>query len=99
MGTNLRRRVLVNFSDGEEYVLEASLEVVLCATKDPFELMQRGHYGHTHDLRGAITYYRLSGKLANLIYSLNTTNTQFLPYQFKPVLQFLFAQPRHCDCG
>jgi SNF2 family DNA or RNA helicase len=41
------------------------------------------------DLRGAITYFRLSGKLANLIYSLNTTNTRFLPYQFKPVLQFL----------
>ncbi|GBO87322.1 hypothetical protein MSSD14B_09900 [Marinobacter salsuginis] len=40
-------------------------------------------------LRKEITYRRLSGKLANLIYSLNTTNTQFFPYQFKPVLQFL----------
>lgn len=51
--------------------------------------MARGRYGRAADLRGAITYYRLSGKLANLIYSLNTTNTQFLAYQFKPVLQFL----------
>lgn len=94
VGTNLRRRVLVNFIDGEEFVLEASLEVVQRETKDPFELMRRGDYGHTHDLRGAITYYRLSGKLANLIYSLNTTNTQFLPYQFKPVLQFLDSPSR-----
>lgn len=93
-GAGVRRRVLVNFSDGEEYVLEASLEKVQRETKDPYELMCRGDYGHTHDLRGAITYYRLSGKLANLIYSLNTTNTQFLPYQFKPVLQFLDSPSR-----
>ena len=89
LGAGIRRRVLVTFSDSEEYVLEASLEKVLRETRDPFELMCRGDYGRTLDLRGAITFYRLSGKLANLIYSLNTTNTQFLPYQFKPVLQFL----------
>jgi SNF2 family DNA or RNA helicase len=93
-GSTLRRRVLVNFDDGEEYVLEASLEAIQRETKDPYELMRRGDYGHTRDLRGAITYYRLSGKLANLIYSLNTTNTQFLPYQFKPVLQFLDSPSR-----
>ena len=88
-GAGVRRRLLVNSSDGEEYVLEASLEKVQRESRDPYELMCRGDYGRTLDLRGAITYFRLSGKLANLIYSLNTTNTQFLPYQFKPVLQFL----------
>ena len=93
-GAGIRRRVLVNFSDGEEFVLEASLEKVQRETRDPYELMCRGDYGRTFDLRGAITYYRLSGKLANLIYSLNTTNTQFLPYQFKPVLQFLDSPSR-----
>lgn len=93
-GTGLRRRLLVNFIDGEEFVLEASLEKLQRETRDPYELMCRGHYGRTLDLRGAITYYRLSGKLANLIYSLNTTNTQFLPYQFKPVLQFLDSPSR-----
>ena len=93
-GSGLRRRLLVNFSDGEEFVLEASLEKLQRETRDPYELMCRGDYGRTLDLRGAITYYRLSGKLANLIYSLNTTNTQFLPYQFKPVLQFLDSPSR-----
>lgn len=93
-GSDSRRRVLVNFDDGEEYVLEASLEAIKRETKDPYELMRRGDYGHARDLRGAITFYRLSGKLANLIYSLNTTNTQFLPYQFKPVLQFLDSPSR-----
>lgn len=85
-----RLRVLVNFLDGDEqFVLAGALEKVEKEWRGPYDLMVRGRYGRAADLRGAITYYRLSGKLANLIYSLNTTNTQFLAYQFKPVLQFL----------
>ena len=85
-----RLRLLVNFLDGDEqFVLKGSLEKVEKEQAGPYQLMASGRYGRVSDLRGAITYYRLSGKLANLIYSLNTTNTQFLPYQFKPVLQFL----------
>ena len=30
-----------------------------------------------------------SGRLANLIYSMETTNTDFYPYQFKPIINFL----------
>jgi len=89
-GPETRRRVLVNFLDGDEqFVLEASLEKVEKETPGPYAMLSRGRYGRVGDLRGAVTYYRLSGKLANLIYSLNTTNTQFLAYQFKPVLHFL----------
>ena len=85
-----RLRMLVNFLDGDEqFVLAGALEKVEKESLGPYDLMARGRYGRAADLRGAITYYRLSGKLANLIYSLNTTNTQFLAYQFKPVLQFL----------
>lgn len=85
-----RLRLLVNFLDGDEqFVLAGALEKVERESLGPYDLMARGRYGRAADLRGAITYYRLSGKLANLIYSLNTTNTQFLAYQFKPVLQFL----------
>lgn len=85
-----RLRLLVNFLDGEEQFFPAgALEKVGIVPSGPYELMASGRYGRAADLRGAITFYRLSGKLANLIYSLNTTNTQFLPYQFKPVLQFL----------
>lgn len=88
-GPESRRRVLVIFLDGnEQFVLEASLEKVEI-TPGPYAMIARGRYGRVDDLRGAVTYYRLSGKLANLIYSLNTTNTQFLAYQFKPVLHFL----------
>jgi SNF2 family DNA or RNA helicase len=89
-GPPRRRRVLVIFSDGDEdFILLKSLEKVEGDTLRPYALIQQGRYGKANDLRGAITYYRLSGKLANLIYSLNTTNTQFFAYQFKPVLQLL----------
>lgn len=89
-GSSARLRYLVVFPDGEEFVLADSLEVVSGkGTQDPFDCISQGRFGRVPDLRGAITFYRLSGKLANLIYSLNTTNTQFFPYQFKPVMQFL----------
>jgi superfamily II DNA or RNA helicase len=89
-GPPSRKRVLVNFLDGgEQFVLEATLERVERETVGPYAMIANGCYGRVTDLRGAITYHRLNGKLANLIYSLNTTNTQFLAYQFKPVLHFL----------
>lgn len=89
-GPSHRLRILVNFLDGDEqFVLRNSLEKVNRQSAGPHEMVASGRYGRVADLRGSITYYRLSGKLANLIYSLNTTNTQFLAYQFKPVLQFL----------
>ncbi|MCC5796757.1 MAG: DEAD/DEAH box helicase [Methylophaga sp.] len=85
-----RLRVLVSFHDGEEeFILIKSLEKVEARALGPFDMVKSGRYGRVKDLRGTITFHRLSGKLANLIYSLNTTNTEFLAYQFKPVLQFL----------
>jgi SNF2 family DNA or RNA helicase len=85
-----RLRVLVTFLDGEEqFILKGSLEKMEHRPPGPYAEIARGRYGRVEDLRGLMTYYRLSGRLANLIYSLNTTNTQFLAYQFKPVLHFL----------
>ena len=89
-GPSSRLRVLVTFLDGdEEFVLKGSLEKVEKEVVGPYAMIEKGRYGRVKDLRGAVTFYRLSGRLANLIYSLNTTNTRFLPYQFKPVMQFL----------
>ncbi len=89
-GPEHRLKVLVTFHDGEEdFVLVKSLEKVQRTVQGPFDMVKSGRYGRVEDLRGTITQHRLSGKLANLIYSLNTTNTKFLAYQFKPVLQFL----------
>lgn len=85
-----RLRILVTFLDGaEEFVLPSTLERFESKSLRPYDCIMQGRFSGEDDLRGAITFHRLSGKLANLIYSLNTTNTQFFAYQFKPVLQFL----------
>lgn len=89
-GPEHRLKILVHFLDGDEqFVLKGSLELVENKPLGPFAMIQSGRYGHVSDLRGLMTFYRLSGRLANLIYSLNTTNTQFFAYQFKPVVHFL----------
>lgn len=89
-GSPRRPRVVVKFDgDGPEPILFSNLELIDDKPVGEYERFQRGLFGGVRHLRKEITYRRLSGKLANLIYSLNTTNTQFFPYQFKPVLQFL----------
>ena len=54
-----------------------------------FSLLDKEQYGRLRDLRRNITFIQLSGKLADMVYSMDTTNTEFLPYQYKPVLAFL----------
>ena len=78
----------IRFPDGFEFYQEIHLEA-LADEKDPLELLSQGKFGRAKDLRGNITHIRLTGRLANLIYSMNTTNTDFYAYQFKPVLNFL----------
>lgn len=90
-----QRRLEVSFFDGtDQFCLEGALEPVDRDASNPYALFRVGRYGCLRDLRGALTYYRLSGKLANLIYSMDTTNTEFYAYQFKPVLSFL-ESPNH----
>jgi SNF2 family DNA or RNA helicase len=79
----------VMFTDGSEYHREELLEVVVDENEDPMELLRRRSFGRARDLRGNLTFLRLNGRLADLIYSMNTTNTDFYAYQFKPVLSFL----------
>jgi superfamily II DNA or RNA helicase len=79
----------VVFPEGAQYVLESGLEIISDDEVEPLELLVQGKLGRAKDLRGNLTHIRLSGRLANLIYSMQTTNTDFYPYQFKPVLNFL----------
>ncbi|RYG55262.1 MAG: ATP-dependent helicase, partial [Alphaproteobacteria bacterium] len=41
------------------------------------------------DLRRSLTHVHLSGRLANLVYSMGVTNTDFYPHQYKPLLTLL----------
>lgn len=81
--------VQVRFSNSTDFVLKSQLEQMPDEMEDPFELLRQGRLGRARDLRGSLTNIRLTGRLANLIYSMETTNTDFYAYQFKPVLNFL----------
>jgi len=76
------------FPDGAQYIPEDQLEYDQ-EILDPLDLLKQGKLGRSGDLRRNLTHVRLSGRLANLIYSMDTTNTDFYPYQFKPVIKFL----------
>jgi SNF2 family DNA or RNA helicase len=82
-------RLEVHFEDGSEFVPALALEKVTTEVSSPFALMRDLRFLRSRDLRSALTHYRLSGRLADMIYSLDTTNTDFYAYQFKPVLSFL----------
>lgn len=81
----------VKWVDGvTDYVAEDQLEDVdELVTKDRFELIAAGRYGRSEDLRRSLTHVHLSGKLANLVYSMGITNTDFYPHQYKPLLTLL----------
>jgi len=76
------------FINGERRVIrEEYLELI--RELDDRELLRRGRIGNAHNLRDHLTYIRISGNLDNMLYSMKTTNIEFLPYQYKPVLSFL----------
>jgi superfamily II DNA or RNA helicase len=82
-------RLEVHFEDGSEFVPKLALDLVTSEASSPYSLMRDKRFLRARDLRSALTHYRLSGRLADMIYSLDTTNTDFYAYQFKPVLSFL----------
>jgi superfamily II DNA or RNA helicase len=61
---------------------------------DDAEAIRTGRFGRAVDLRRKLTHIQLSGRLADLVYSMNTTNTDFYAHQYKPVLSFLESPSR-----
>lgn len=66
----------------------ANLEVV-SAQSDPLEDLREGRVHGIAGFQRILTHEKLNGRLANVIYSMETSQTEFLPYQFKPVLKLL----------
>lgn len=48
-----------------------------------------GKFASAAHLRKRLTSVQLAGQLSEMIYSLDTTDTQFMPHQFKPLLALL----------
>jgi superfamily II DNA or RNA helicase len=83
--------IYVQWRDGSgDWVAEDQLEPVNAKlSSDPYELIENGRLGRAEDLRRSLTHVHLSGRLANLIYAMGVTNTQFFAHQYKPLLTLL----------
>ena len=84
-------RYQVSFPDTTCWVPSDQIERIPIERESPIDLLQAGKLGHAIDLRRTLTHVRLTGRLADVIYSMEATNTDFYPYQFKPVLRFLLS--------
>ena len=83
------RKHQVKFVDGTSFHPDYELELIEEDDGDAFGYLQRASFGRVGDLRRNLSHIQLNGRVANLVYSMDTTNTEFLAYQFKPVLSFL----------
>jgi len=86
-----RAYVQVKFPDRIEWVPQDQVEVLPAGGESPIDLLRRGRLGRPQDLYRTLSHIRLSGRLAGFIYSLETTDTDFYAYQFKPVLKLLHS--------
>ena len=70
------------------------VSLVESAPPEDDEAIRTGRFGRAAELRRRLTHIQLSGGLADLVYSMNTTNTDFYAHQYKPVLSFLDSPSR-----
>lgn len=84
-----RLLVLVDFGPNEKtYKLYNQLE--LCGEPEEIrDLLKAGRCGTPDDLRRILTFEKVKCHLTNVFYSMESSNTDFYAYQFKPVLKFL----------
>ena len=83
--------VQVRWTDGTtDYVAEDQIEAVNSTElSDPYAVIAAGRFGRSADLRRSLTQVHLSGRLANLVYSMGITNTDFYAHQYRPLLTLL----------
>ena len=81
----------IRWRDGSnDYVAEDQLEATSSGlSNDPYAVIESCRLGRAEDLRRSLTHVHLSGRLANLVYSMGVTNTEFFAHQYKPLLTLL----------
>lgn len=62
---------------------------VLPSHLDAIAEIAAGRFEPAESLRRNLLHEKLNGKLSDVVYSMDTSNTEFFPYQFKPVLKLL----------
>jgi len=84
-----RLLVRVSFGPNEEQFKQYEQLELFTETESIRDLLAAGHFGKPSDLRQILTFEKIKGNLTNVFYSMESSNTDFYAYQFKPVLKFL----------
>ncbi|MBX7492043.1 DEAD/DEAH box helicase [Qipengyuania sp. 1NDW9] len=92
--THGRTFIEIEFPHGRELKSVVQLEEVVTAP-DALEDLKAGKLSSPQSLRRALTHVRMTSQhLADIIYSIGATNTEFHAYQYKPVLKLLNSPSR-----
>jgi SNF2 family DNA or RNA helicase len=83
-----RLLVQVQFAPNERSYKPYNL-LELCQEETLSDLFRQGKFSGADDLRRILTFEKLTGQLTNIFYSMESSQTDFYPHQFKPVLKFL----------
>lgn len=82
--------VEIDFGPGEVVFKPVDLiEPVELTPLTPRDYVAQGRFGHPRDLRALLTLEKLRGRRTDVFYSMESSNTEFYPHQFKPVLRFV----------
>ena len=81
---------VVRFADGQQKRLPyADLEEVPSAPDSPMDRFAAGRFVEPDRLRRALTRLRVTGRLSEVVYSMEATETEFYAHQFKPVIKLM----------
>jgi SNF2 family DNA or RNA helicase len=90
-----RPRARVQFATGTRTIPVDQLELVPSATETAAELLRKESFSNVRELRRHLAHVRLSGRMSDMLYSLEATDTDFYAHQFKPVLKMLDSPTGH----
>lgn len=82
-------RVQIAFFDGATSWMQTSLVELIPATHDPERDFLDGRTQDALGMLRILMHEKLGGRLADVLYSMEASDTRFLPYQFKPVLKLI----------
>jgi superfamily II DNA or RNA helicase len=85
----------VRLADGSGFkMLPAAQLEAEAEAPNPIDLLQEGRFSDPAVLRRLLIHHRLTGRLRDVIYSMDVTDTEFHAYQFKPVIKLLASPPQ-----
>ncbi|MDE0308500.1 MAG: DEAD/DEAH box helicase, partial [Acidiferrobacterales bacterium] len=81
--------VQIDFGPNEKQYKSYDLLELFEPIDDLFDILASGRFGDASDLRRVLAFEKIKGELTNIFYSMEASNTEFFPHQFKAVLRFV----------